>query len=113
MDVDPLRHPLLTGRGLVLVAEFCRATGLDVATVEALVIDGRAEGAFRPDGELVGLFDDVLPTAARLRDWGLSVNADYDPDLLRSDEEQDEEDLEDESEDSGPAWTMGWGDDKA
>lgn len=55
----------------------------------------------------------MLPSAARPRDWGLSVNADYDPDLLRSSEEQDDEDLEDESEGSGPAWTMGWGDDKA
>ena len=114
MDADDARPPLLAGRGLLLVDDFCRATGLDRATAEGLVKKATVEGLFYPDGRVAGLFDDALPTTEVLRDLGLAVRADYDPEQLRSyEEETDNPGIPDytENEDSSDSgWTMGWDD---
>lgn len=110
MNADEPRRPLLTGRGLVLVEDYQRATGLDTAAIETLAADGRLEAAYRPSGELVGFFDDRLPSAEQLRDWDLSVHHDYDPEALRG-----YEDLSDDGNDGEPessSWTMGWVDER-
>ena len=81
------RKPLLTGRGLVLVEDYRRATHLDTVAIETLAADGRLEAAYRPSGELIGFFDDTLPSAERLRGWGFGVPDEYDSEVLRSHEE--------------------------
>ena len=108
-----MRKPLLTGRGLLLIDDFCRATGLDRATVEDLVRDARVDGVFFADGRVAGLSDDVLPSRADLRGWGLTVSGDYDPALLRSyevdaddDPDVDEHDVQPGTETS--SWTISW-----
>lgn len=111
MHSDVPRKPLLTGRGLTLVGDFCRATGLEATAVDALIADGKVEGVFRLDGELVGVFDDELPSAAHLRAWGLTIRDDYDPELVRTHVEDPGDDLDDDVEGSGSTWTVGWGDD--
>lgn len=98
------------GRGLLLVDDFCRITGADRAAVEALVADGRVEGATDGNGRAFGLFDDVLPTREQLEDWGLVVGTDYVPERLRSHANEVVEDDDDEAEDNGPTWTMSWPD---
>ncbi len=114
MDADDARPPLLAGRGLLLVDDFCRATGLDRATAEGLVKKATVEGLFYPDGRVAGFFDDALPTTEVLRDLGLAVKADYDPEQLRSyEEETDTPGVPDYTEDEGSSdsgWTMGWDD---
>jgi hypothetical protein len=108
MDSGDVRKPLLTGRGLLLIDDFCRATGLDRATVEDLVRDTRVHGAFFPDGRVAGLFDDVLPSAADLRGWGLTVSGDYDPVLLRSYEVDDDDDFDEQTGTGASSWTISW-----
>lgn len=112
MDAGDAREPLLAGRGLVMIDDFCRATGLDRATADGLVRAAKAEGAFGGDGQVVGLFDDVLPTAEQLRGWGLAVRDGYDPDDLRSYVDDSDDDFDAKvPRGSGSTWTMSWDED--
>ena len=109
MEADDARKPLLVGRGLLRMDDFCRVTGLDRATADALVREVRVEGAFHPDGRVAGIFDDVLPSAEQLRDWGFTIRDDYDPVALRS-YEGDSDDEDEAPGTGGPSWAMGWDD---
>ena len=102
------RKQLLVGRGLLTIGDFCRSTGLDEAIVEALVQAGKIEGVFDLDGCVNGLFDDVLPTSEQLHAMGLAVDSDYNPEDLRSHE--DDIDDPDEVDNTGSTWTMSWED---
>lgn len=51
-DAGDRRKPLLDGRGLLPVDDSCRSTGLDRSSVEALVVEGKLEGAMHPDGRV-------------------------------------------------------------
>ena len=87
MDATDEPRPLLRGRGVLLIEDFCRETGLEQSEVEELMRSHLADGALWKDDEGsrgFGLFDDVLPSAADLEGWGLSVLSTYDPDKLRS-----------------------------
>jgi hypothetical protein len=108
MGAPDERKPLLEGRGVLSVDEFRRSTGLDAASVERLVRDGAVEGISDLAGQVVGLFDDALPTAEELRSIGLPVNRDYDPDALRSNEVDIDD--QDETGSAAPSWTMFWDD---
>jgi hypothetical protein len=94
------RKPLLRARGVLQFEDFCRATGLDHVTVENLMqtelLDislWRDKGHTRP----FGVFDDVLPSRQALAALGLSVRDDYDPEALRSYDEQTDDLLHDET----------------
>ena len=76
-------EPLLAGRGLVRVADFCRATALSPATVDALIRQGDIEGVVDVNRRAVALFEDSLPSAEQLHNLGLSVSPGYRPDDLR------------------------------
>ncbi|WP_244928533.1 hypothetical protein [Nocardioides sp. W7] len=108
--------PLIRGRGVMLIDEFSRVTGLDRLTVDALVAGRKIEGASHLDGRVFGIFDDVLPTREELRSWGLSVRDDYDPERHRSyvgvDEDSDAFGSEEGAAGSSASWTMSWDDDK-
>ena len=76
---------------MVQFEDFCRSTGLDHVTVENLMrtelLDislWRDKGHTRP----FGIFDDVLPAREALVAMGLPVRDDYDPEALRSYDEQ-------------------------
>ncbi len=84
MEAEGARRRLLVGRGILLIDDFCQASGLDRTTAEGLVREDKVEGLYYPDGRVAGMFDDVLPTAAQLSGWGLEVRVDYDPVALRS-----------------------------
>jgi hypothetical protein len=87
MGSDQERTPLLRGRGVLLIEDFCRSTGLDQVTVENLMRTGRLEGALWTNTEPArpfGIFDDVLPSPEALAGMGLPVRDDYEPDALRS-----------------------------
>lgn len=88
-------------RGVVLIADFCRATGLDEATVTALLRSDQVDGLFDGVGRAVGLFDDVLPSAEALRSVGLDVRADYNPEDHRG----HIDDSEDPGEPDDSAWS--------
>lgn len=88
----------------MLVEDFCRSTGLDPTTVESLMRTNQLEGVFDGAGRVVGLFDDVLPTAEQLGALGLSVRSDYHPDHHRSYEDDSED--PDEPDDSGWSWDV-------
>lgn len=109
VDTPDEPKPLLRGRSLLLLEDFCRASGLDPATVSALVRSGTVEGLFHLDGRVAGLFDDVLPTVADLRSMGFVIRDDYDPDLLRSYTMEDDED-DDGLDDGDSSWSISWGD---
>ncbi|GAA1760920.1 hypothetical protein GCM10009795_004200 [Nocardioides hankookensis] len=109
MEAEGAHKPLLVGRGLLMIDDFCRATGLDRATANAMLRDVKVEGLRHPDGRVAGIFDDVLPSADQLRDWGFEVRDDYDPVALRS--YVDDSDDDDEVGETGsPSWSMGWDD---
>jgi hypothetical protein len=77
---------------------FCRGTGLDPATVENLMRTERLEGGLWRDKERTspfGIFDDVLPSRQALAAMGLSIRDDYDPEALRSYDEQADDDPND------------------
>jgi hypothetical protein len=93
---------LVRGRGAVLIADFCRATGLDEATVTRLFRSNQVEGLFDGAGRAFGLFDDVLPTGEALRALGLDVRTDYDPEDHRSYHDDTED--PDEPDDSAWSW---------
>ena len=54
-----------------------------------------------------GIFDDALPSRQALTDLGLPVRDDYDPEGLRSTDEDDDED-EESDEDTGPIDRLIW-----
>ena len=90
-----MRKPILGGRGMLPVEDFCRSTGLARPTVEKLMRTGRLDGVLWTAAEPtrpVGIFDDVLPTPEALAAMGLHVRDDYDPEALRSFELADDED---------------------
>lgn len=109
MGITDGRKPLLAGRGLLPLSDFCRSAGLEPPAVEALIRANQIEGATRLDGRVVGLFQDVLPTAEQLHDLGLIASSDYDPNDLRGfwDEGSDDPDA---SVDAAETWTMSWPD---
>ena len=84
MGGEPGRKPLLRGRGVLPFEDFCRSTGLDHDTVENLM-----------RSELLDIFDDVLPSRHVLAAMGLPVRDDYDPEALRSYDEQTDDDAGD------------------
>ena len=97
MDERPVTKPLLSGRGMLRIEDFCRSTGLAQTTVEELMRTGRLDGVLWTATEPtrpVGLFDDVLPSPGALAAMGLQVRDDYDPDALRSFEMTDDKDAE-------------------
>ncbi len=97
---------LRDGSGAILVADFCRATGLDEPTVAGLMRAGTLEGSlFDGAGRPFGLIDHTLPSAARLRELGLAVREDYDPEEHRSSTPDDEDDPE-EPDDSAWSWKL-------
>jgi hypothetical protein len=114
MDDRRFDEPPLGGRGVLLIDEFSRATGLDRSTVDALVRGRRVEGLCHLDGQVFGIFDDVLPTKEELRSWGLAVRDDYDPERHRSyvgaDDDQDLAVGEVEAGGESTNWSMSWGD---
>lgn len=117
MDDPTGDKPLLGGRGVLLIDDFSRAAGLDRRTADSLVAECKVEGLFHPDGRVIGVFDDVLPTKEELRSWGLSVKDDYDPERHRSYVGTDD-DLDPAHGDNGAGgesayWAMGWGDAEA
>jgi len=80
------RKPLLSGRGGVLIVDFCLSTGLDRDTVEELVRAGRLEGGLSTHKEPIRsgvIFDDALPSRDELVAMGVPVRDDYDPQALR------------------------------
>src|SRR4051794_3693827 len=97
MGPDRRRKPLLSGRGVLRLEDFCHATGLDQVTVEELMRAGRLEGVLWTAREATrpyGIFDDVLPSPEALVGMGLSVRDDYAPDALRSFELTEDDDPE-------------------
>lgn len=92
---------LLPGRGVLLVADFCRATGLEAAVVTELLRTNQLAGLLDGAGRAFGLFADELPTADQLRSLGFDVRAGYDPEDHRSYADDDED--PDEPED--PRWS--------
>lgn len=98
MREDPGRKPLLRGRGVLELEDFCRSTGLDHATAENLMRTDLSDISMWDDEELTrpfGIFDDALPSREELVARGLPVRDDYDPESLRSCEGDDEEPDED------------------
>lgn len=98
---------------MLLIDEFARATGLDRRTADALVADRKVEGLWNLNGQVVGLFDDVLPTKEQLRSWGLHVRDDYDPERHRSHVGTDDPDslsADQDADGESAHWTMGWSD---
>ncbi|MBC2932879.1 hypothetical protein [Nocardioides sp. zg-1228] len=97
MDEPSGPKPLISGRGMLRIEDFCRSTGLARATVEELMRAGRLDGVLWTPEEPshpVGIFDDVLPSSEALAALGLQASDDYDPDALRSFEMTDDEDAE-------------------
>ncbi|ANH39931.1 hypothetical protein I601_3525 [Nocardioides dokdonensis FR1436] len=87
MAADDEHAGLVPSRGVLLIKDFCRHTGLDQAVVAGLMRSERIRGGLWRDEaqtRLFGLFDDVLPTTAELEALGLAVSDGYDPDSLRS-----------------------------
>ena len=98
MDELADSKPLLRGRGMLRIEDFCRSTDLARTTVEALMRAGRFEGVLWSPEEPshpVGIFDDVLPSSETLAAMGLQVRADYDPEALRSFESTDNDAADD------------------
>ena len=82
---------------MVRFEDFCRSTGLDRVTVENLMrtelLDvslWRGEEQAHP----FGIFDDVLPSRQRLAEMGLPVSDAYNPESLRSYDEQPDDDVD-------------------
>ena len=107
---SPRSRPPLSGRGVLLAADFCRATGLEEAVVAEMVRSGSLEGLLDRHGQLFGLFDDALPSAVELRARGHVVDEAYDADLLRSHEVEDDPDEPDVQGDVSSTWEMRWPD---
>lgn len=115
MDDAASARPAPEDRGVMLIDEFSRATGLDRQATDALVTGDKVEGLRHTDGRVFGIFDDALPSRNQLQSWGLDVRDDYDPEQHRSY-------TVDAGDDPGPAtgenkpdgesegWTMSWGD---
>ena len=105
--------PAPDNRGVMLIDEFSRVTGLDREAADALVTDRKVEGLRHQDGRVFGIFDDALPTKDVLRSLGLDVRDDYDPERHRSytvvADEDPGPDGKDEVEGGCAGWTMSWG----
>lgn len=87
MAEHPTPEPLLSGRGVLRIQDFCRSTGLTQRAVEDLIRSGRIEGVLWTPTEPaspVGIFDDVLPSREVLLAMGFDVRSDYAPEALRS-----------------------------
>jgi hypothetical protein len=114
MDDVASGRPPLEGRGVMLIDDFSRATGLDRQTTDALVMDRKVDGLLDADGGVFGLFDDALPTSEELHSFGLTPRDDYDPELLRSfvvaDDDLDLASDEDGADSEAASWSMSWGD---
>lgn len=104
---------LVASRGVMLIDDFARATGLVRQAADALVTDRRVEGLHHSDGRVFGIFDDALPTREQLQSWGLDVRDDYDPERHRSysadaDDGPDPAPDADAGESESAGWTMSW-----
>ena len=89
------RKPLLSGRGMLRIEDFCRSSGLDQSAVEELMRTGRLGGVLWTADEPsrpYGIFDDELPSPEALAAMGMAVRDDYNPDSLRSFELTDDDD---------------------
>lgn len=99
----------MPSRGLVFVDDFCRHAGLDRATVERLLREGKVEGGYGEAGRPIGLFDDALPGREQLLAWGLTPRHEYSPDELRADGPSAEGATAVRHRDARPSWTMQFG----
>lgn len=91
------------------VEHFCRAAGLEVAYLQALLDEGLVEGVYDGSGRLIGVWDDRLPSVERLRQAGVPVASTYSPGLLRSAARSPVDDQNDDDDgDEGATWTMSW-----
>ena len=104
MATEEADEPLLAGRGLVRLADFCRATALSPATVDALIRQGDIEGVVDLNRRAVGVFEDSLPSAEQRHHLGLSVSPGYRPVDLRG--SRDDGEYTAEPFDVGSSWTM-------
>jgi hypothetical protein len=78
--------------------DFCRSTGLDHVTVENLMRTQLLDISLWRDKEHTrpfGIFDDGVPSRQALATMGLPVKDDYDPEALRSYDEQTDDDAGD------------------
>ncbi len=94
MSAEPGDKPLFSARGVLLIEDFCRASGLDQRTVQNLMRTGSLEGGLWRDEERTrpfGIFDDVLPSRSALAAMELPVRDDYEPEMLRSHEMADDD----------------------
>ena len=78
---------------MLLVDDWCAASGLDRAVAERLLLTGAADGIFSVEMKPKGFYYDALPTRERLEAMGLAVRPGYDPDELRSHSYTDDDDL--------------------
>ena len=98
--------PLVTGRSVMPIADFCHHTALEPGDVEPWMRSGELDGLFDEDDRPCYLFSDPLPSVEHLRALGLGVSGSYRPDELSSD--ADDEEDPDEPDEAGPTWTMSW-----
>jgi hypothetical protein len=112
VEGDMGNKPLLIPRGVLLIDDFSRVTGLDRQAADALVNERTVEGLWHPDGRVFGIYDDALPTRDQLQSWGLDVSDDYDPEHHRSytvlDADTDLAPDENEPEGEEDRWTLSW-----
>ena len=82
MTSDRGRKPLLDGRGMMPIEDFCHQSGLERGTVEDLMRRGHFGGGLWSDDaqtQVLGVFEDALPSREQLTALGLVVNEDYQP----------------------------------
>jgi hypothetical protein len=76
------RKPLLEGRGIIRIEDFCDVSGLGRDTVEDLMRRGFFGGGLWRDEErtrAMGMFEDLLPSRERLIALGLRAREGYHP----------------------------------
>jgi hypothetical protein len=61
--------PAPENRGVMVIHEFSRVTGLDRQTADALVTDRKVEGLRHTDGRVFGISDDALPRRTSCARW--------------------------------------------
>ena len=92
------RKPLLPGRGVVGLEEFCLLAGLEEKAVASLIESGRLSGLVDDARRAQGIFEDQLPSVEHLRAIGLTPRPQYDPaGFPKSHEEDDEDEPDDDS----------------
>lgn len=77
---DARRKPLIEPRPVVLIEDFCSASGLPRSTVEELMRSGDIRGGLWQDDQRAvakGLFENELPSREELFALGLTPRDDY------------------------------------